>query len=167
MNTFHYLKVKFESLDIIAIEENLSSVNVSQRPCYVDASSINLEQLMELINNLATVFKYLNLHPKFPYPFYIITKLIENHETFPIVASENDLPTHFLQTAKRLTPRESMLQNKIQILQRRLININFYEKIEQLKEIQREQTKLSDTSKEEYFYHNILLKIKEQQKLNI
>lgn len=110
MNTFHYLKVKFESLDIIAIEENLSSVNVSQRPCYVDASSINLEQLMELINNLATVFKYLNLHPKFPYPFYIITKLIENHETFPIVASENDLPTHFLQTAKRLTPRESMLQ---------------------------------------------------------
>ncbi len=123
---------------------------IGKVPCYINLTTSPSNELEELIQNLAQVILEASLHPRFPYPFYIITtKPIRS--IFPSVRSVKELPEHYFKKIKRPNNKELQLLNKLSLKVDKIKNLELYNLIDSLKESSDSQRLLYKETKELHF----------------
>lgn len=106
---------KLKSIDKDEIIEAVKKYRVGHQPLYLDASKLQRERLVKLLGLLSNVLEEMNLSPKFPYPFYIISDIEDIWSSFPIFKSLKALPTYFQFEATRPTNKEQKVLDFIDI----------------------------------------------------
>lgn len=154
-----YSEVKLESFQVFDMTEKLKELGVGEVPLYVDLSALGLEQTQEAIQNLAQALILLNLHPYFPYPLYVISSKVNDHDVLPIIPSVEDLPEHFNNKIKRLKQKEQLLLNKVRLKSGRLSNVALYDKVAELKNQFMAQKNILRACQENDFYEYLMEKL--------
>ena len=129
----HYAEIKVDNYSIFELTEKFKEEGIGEIPLYIDLSILSDEQTLEAIQNISQSLILLNLHPYFPYPLYVITDKVNDHEIIPIIASPAELPSHFDNKIKRLKQKEQLLLNKVKLKSNRLANIALYDKVAEIK----------------------------------
>lgn len=157
-------EVMIKSYDEGSLRLRFQRTRVGKTPAYVLLHHLNIDELSEALNNMATVLKDLKIHPHFPYPFYVITKLIDDHPLFPIAGTVAELPRHYFKKIKRPTKKESALLNKVGILANKISNISLYERNKDIEKYKIDQRELYRATKELNFYETILEDLEEEDR---
>ena len=123
---------------------------IGKVPCYVNLTQYPANELDELIQNLAQVILEACLHPRFPYPFYIITTK-STRSIFPSVRSVKDLPEHYFKKVKRPNNKELQLLNKLSLKVDKIKNLELYNILDSLRDSSDSQRLLYKETKELHF----------------
>ena len=142
----------------------LSKSKVGQVPMYTSFHNISAKERPTAAMNIELVMKELDIHPNYPYPFYIISETPLRSITISVFDVVESLPSHYFKRAKRLKNKELALLNKTTLLAEKVINNDLYEKMEDLKEGYKGQKVLYRKSKELSFYENILNDLEKKAK---
>ncbi|MBC7428755.1 MAG: hypothetical protein H7336_09110 [Bacteriovorax sp.] len=127
---------------------------IGKVPCYVNLTNYAADDLETLIINLEQVILTNFLHPRFPYPFYLI--LGRNVRTiFPSVRSVKDLPEHYFKKVKRPNNKELQLLNKLSLKVDKIKNLELYKISQELKDSADSQKKLYAETKELHFLETL------------
>jgi hypothetical protein len=138
---------------------NVLEVNkVGHVPCYFLTHLIAENKLPQLLTELEKAMNQIGISPRFPYPIYIISEHLDHHNFFPTAQSVEDLPKHFFKKVKRPGVKESQILSRNTVLLSKVNNQPCEDKMQLLKAWQEGQKKLSDLSKELFFYQTIFKK---------
>lgn len=151
-----YEEINLDNYDLGAVCDLFKTKKLSQVPMYIIIHHLKGEELEVALNNIAEALIMLNIHPKFPYPLYIVTRESTNHSSLPIVPSVEELPRHFHKKARRLKTKELILLSKCTILGRKVDNINLHQRFRQISKNAPSQRALFDMCKEVYFYDRVM-----------
>jgi hypothetical protein len=94
------------------------------------------------------------LHPRFPYPLYIITSK-STRTILPSVRSVKELPEHYFKKVKRPNNKELQLLNKLSLKVDKIKNLELYKISQDLKDSSDAQKKLYVETKELYFLETL------------
>jgi hypothetical protein len=149
---FEEVLLKGSSLnDILGIVEDS---RIGKVPCYINLTNYSGEDLNTTIINLEQVILESALHPRFPYPLYIITTKTIN-TLFPTVRTVKQLPEHYFKKVKRPNNKELQLLNKLMLKVDKIKNLQLYKITDNLKDSADGQKKLYNETKELYFLEKI------------
>lgn len=149
---FEEVLLKGSSLkDILNIVEDS---RIGKVPCYINLTNYSAEDLNTTLLNLEQVILDTALHPRFPYPLYIITTKTLN-TLFPTVRNVKQLPEHYFKKIKRPNNKELQLLNKLMLKVDKIKNLQLYKITEQLKHSADSQKKLYSETKELYFLEKL------------
>lgn len=127
---------------------------IGKVPCYINLTNYAPNDLETLIINLEQVILENALHPRFPYPLYLITaKSIRT--ILPSVRSVKELPEHYFKKVKRPNNKELQLLNKLALKVDKIKNLELYKISEKLKDTADSQKRLYVETKELYFLETI------------
>lgn len=146
------------------LTNKLSKSKVGQVPMYVSFHDISPKERPTAAMNIEFVMKQLNIHPNYPYPFYIISETPLRSIIISVFDVVESLPSHYFKRAKRLKNKELALLNKSTLLAEKVINNDLYDKVEALKEGYEGQRLLYQRSKELSFYEKVLVDLEIQEK---
>ena len=141
--------ISVNDLNIVVDNSRIGKV-----PCYVNLTNYASDDLETVIINLEQVILSNSLHPRFPYPFYIIT-LKTMRSIFPSVRSVKDLPEHFFKKVKRPNNKELQLLNKLSLKVDKIKNLELYKISQDLKDSANSQKKLYAETKELHFLETL------------
>lgn len=144
-------------LDEITIEKLriiISDSRIGKGPCYLNLSTREKTEIDAIIGNLEQVLIENNLHPLFPYPFYIVST-IPLKTILPWVKSVKELPAHYSRKLKRPNNKELQLLNKLSLKVDKIKNLELYNIINDLKDSSIAQKKLYLETKELYFLEHL------------
>ena len=141
----------------------LENSRVGKVPCYINLLAQKKTDLFTLIPVIEQVFLDLKLHPRFPYPTYLICELPQE-TTFPTVKSTKFLPDHFFKKVKRPNNKELQLLNKLGLKVEKLNNLDKNKILDDFKETSSPQKKLYNITKELYFLETLLEQLYEKPK---
>lgn len=127
---------------------------IGKVPCYVNLTNYSQEDLVNTIINLEQLILENGLHPRFPYPLYVITSKSVSTQ-FPTVRSVKELPEHYFKKVKRPSNREMQLLNKLALKVDKIKNLQLYKIIEDLGNSAEPQRKLYNETKELYFLEKL------------
>ena len=134
-----------EDIKLIVDDSRIGKV-----PCYINLINFAGNDLEQFIMNLSQVLHEAALHPRFPYPFYIITnKAIKS--VFPTVRSVKDLPENYFKKVKRPNNKELQLLNKLSLKVDKIKNLQLYNIIDSLRDSSDAQRLLYRETKELHF----------------
>jgi hypothetical protein len=123
---------------------------IGKVPCYINLTNYTGADLENAIINLEQVILEAALHPRFPYPLYIITtKTVRT--LFPTVRSVKDLPEHYFKKVKRPNNKELQLLNKLSLKVDKIKNLQLYKIIQELRDSSDTQRRLYAETKELHF----------------
>jgi hypothetical protein len=137
--------------DILAVVEDS---RIGKVPCYINFTNYNSEDLNNTVMNLEQIILENALHPRFPYPLYIIATRPVN-TLFPTVRSVKQLPEHYFKKVKRPNNKELQLLNKLMLKVDKIKNLQLYKITDELKHSADTQKRLYNETKELYFLENI------------
>lgn len=141
--------ININDLQAVVVDSRIGKV-----PCYVNLSNYSSDDLETAIINLEQVILDNSIHPRFPYPFYLITtKLVRT--IIPSVRSVKDLPEHYFKKVKRPNNKELQLLNKLSLKVDKIKNLELYKISQDLKDSSDSQRKLFLETKELYFLETI------------
>ncbi len=141
----------FSINDLKAVVEDS---RIGKVPCYVNLSNYSSNDLEEAIMNLEQVILDHSIHPRFPYPFYVITaKSVRT--ILPSVRSVKELPEHYFKKVKRPNNKELQLLNKLSLKVDKIKNLQLYKIAQELKDSGDSQRKLYVETKELHFLETI------------
>lgn len=155
----HYAEINVESYDVFELTEKFKEEGIGEVPLYINLSMLNPDLTLKAIKNIAQSLILLNLHPYFPYPLYVVTDKISEHEVMPIIPSVEDLPAHFDNKIKRLKQKEQLLLNKVKLKSNRLANVALYDKVAEIKNQFKNQRKILRACQENEFYQHLIDKL--------
>ena len=136
------------------IQSIVDDSRIGKVPCYVNLSNYTLEDLQTTVMNLEQVILDSALHPRFPYPLYIIAnKTIKT--LFPTVRSVKELPEHYFKKVKRPNNKELQLLNKLSLKVDKIKNLQLYKMTEELKSSADTQKRLYNETKELHFLEQL------------
>jgi len=145
---FEELLLKGSSLSDIQLVVDDS--RIGKVPCYINLTHYTGNDLDTAIMNLEQVILEASLHPRFPYPLYIITtKAVRT--LFPTVRSVKDLPEHYFKKVKRPNNKELQLLNKLSLKVDKIKNLQLYKIIQDLRDSSDTQRRLYSETKELHF----------------
>jgi hypothetical protein len=145
---FEELLLKGSSLSDIQLVVDDS--RIGKVPCYINLTHYTGNDLETAIMNLEQVILEASLHPRFPYPLYIITtKTVRT--LFPTVRSVKDLPEHYFKKVKRPNNKELQLLNKLSLKVDKIKNLQIYKIIQDLRDSSDTQRRLYSETKELHF----------------
>lgn len=137
---------------------------IGKVPCYINLTNYSLDNLQTVLINLEQVILEAALHPRFPYPLYIITtKTVRT--LFPTVRSVKDLPEHYFKKVKRPNNKELQLLNKLSLKVDKIKNLQLYKISEELKNSADTQKKLYVETKELHFLEHLNFTLFEKTKV--
>jgi hypothetical protein len=142
----------------------LSKSKIGQVPMYTSFHNISAKERPTAAMNIELIMKELNIHPNYPYPFYIISETPLRSIIISVFDVVESLPSHYFKRAKRLKNKELALLNKTTLLAEKVINNDLYEKVNDLKEGYEGQKLLYRKSKELSFYEDVLNDLERQEK---
>ena len=155
----NYAEITVESYEVFELTEKLKEQGIGEVPLYINVSALNEELTKKALQNIAQSLILLNLHPFFPYPLYVITDKIGQHDVLPIIPSIDELPAHFNNKIKRLKQKEQLLLNKVRLKSNRLSNVALYDKIAEIKNQFKNQRKILRACQENEFYEHLIDKL--------
>jgi len=150
-----FKEFQLEATDVVSIEEAISSCQVGEQPFYLMAHQFDKDALDKLLSNISRIFKFLKIDPHFPYPFYVVTELLHDHEFFPIANSLGHLPDHFKVKIKKLRHKELDILQKTRITAEKIRNKPIIEKIKSIESSFSNHKELYELCKETQFYQEI------------
>lgn len=137
------------------IENKLRENSIGKIPLYIDSNNFKEDEFYKLLLDLPLALNNLDVDPRFPYPLYLVTNYIRDHQLLPVVKSVSNLPKHFFLKTKKIQNKESHLLKKVEILQTRISNISIDEKYLQLSSSFKKQKMLYTLCKEADFLQGI------------
>jgi hypothetical protein len=141
----------------------LEDTRIGRVPCFINLSNHKPDDLAALVINLEQVLLQSALHPRFPYPLYLVTgKFIES--LFPTVRVIKDLPEHYFKKVKRPNNKEIQLLNKLSLKVDKLNNLELYKIVGELKDSAEPQRKLYNETKELHFLETLYSRFFEKTK---
>lgn len=117
--------------------------------------------LAEALKNLREVLEILKIHPKAPYPIYILADKNSYEGFFPLLKSEKNVPKHFHSSREGADFKEKTTLNKLAIENQKLKNMDIEEYREKMKQIKEKEKRLYYLSRETQFYLEILKEYKQ------
>lgn len=145
---FEELLLKGSSLaDIQAVVDDS---RIGKVPCYINLSHYAPPDVEAAVMNLEQVILEASLHPRFPYPLYIITSK-PVRTLFPTVRSVKELPEHYFKKVKRPNNKELQLLNKLSLKVDKIKNLQLYKIIQELRDSSDTQRRLYSETKELHF----------------
>lgn len=145
---FEELLLKGSSLT--DIQSVVDDSRIGKVPCYINLSHYAPADVETAIMNLEQVILEASLHPRFPYPLYIITsKAVRT--LFPTVRSVKELPEHYFKKVKRPNNKELQLLNKLSLKVDKIKNLQLYKIIQELRDSSDTQRRLYSETKELHF----------------
>lgn len=145
---FEELLLKGSSLQDIQLVVDDS--RIGKVPCYINLTHYAPNDLEAAVMNLEQVILEAALHPRFPYPLYIITtKPVRT--LFPTVRSVKELPEHYFKKVKRPNNKELQLLNKLSLKVDKIKNLQLYKIIQDLRDSSDTQRRLYSETKELHF----------------
>lgn len=160
---FEEITIKGTSLeDLHAV---LSQSRIGKVPTYINLTTTSSTDLDYLVMNLEQVILDLSLHPRFPYPLYLITtKPVRG--LFATVRSVKELPDHYFKKVKRPNNKELQLLNKLALKVDKIKNLELYKIMEDFRDSADDQKLLYAKTKELYFLEQLNQKLFEKSKKN-
>lgn len=155
------LVTDFEIENLIAL---FRKKKVARPPMYIGLYNFSYTETMDKIQNISLALKALDMHPYFPYPFYVITKFKILDSPVPVATNVEELPQNYFKKIKRLKTKELNLLNKGSMVAEKVANSDIYRKIRDLQNSLKGQKQLFLISKETHFYNTVLDKISKAQK---
>ncbi|MBL6991049.1 MAG: hypothetical protein ISR65_14785 [Bacteriovoracaceae bacterium] len=152
-------EVLLEKNDFISIMEVLMETDIGHAPVYIDLDNYDESEYDELLTNLLLALRSMQINPFFPYPVYIVTNKLPQHNSLPIIDSYDNFPLHFITKRKRLNNREVALLKKISILVEKTKNLAIKEKMASIQRPLSLQRNFLQTCKEVSFYTKVLNKV--------
>ncbi len=149
---FEEILLKSSSLE--DIHEMVDDSRIGKVPCYINLSAYSSDDLEDVVMNLEQVILENALHPRFPYPLYIITARSVK-SLFPSVRSVKELPEHYFKKVKRPNNKELQLLNKLSLKVDKIKNLELYKISQDLKDTADSQKKLYVETKELYFLETL------------
>lgn len=147
-------EILLKGFNINDLKSVVEDSRIGKVPCYVNLSNYSSDDLETAIMNLEQVILENSLHPRFPYPFYVITSKTIN-TIFPSVRSVKDLPEHYFKKVKRPNNKELQLLNKLSLKVDKIKNLELYKIAQELKDSGNSQRKLYQETKELHFLETI------------
>lgn len=136
---------------------------IGKVPCYINLTNYAASDLENAVINLEQVILEAALHPRFPYPLYIITtKTVRT--LFPTVRSVKDLPEHYFKKVKRPNNKELQLLNKLSLKVDKIKNLQLYKIIQELRDSSDTQRRLYSETKELHFLETLNAALYEKPK---
>lgn len=136
---------------------------IGKVPCYINLTNYAAADLENAIMNLEQVILEAAMHPRFPYPLYIITtKTVRT--LFPTVRSVKDLPEHYFKKVKRPNNKELQLLNKLSLKVDKIKNLQLYKIIQELRDSSDAQRRLYSETKELHFLETLNAALYEKPK---
>lgn len=148
-------EIKLSNLDISNVKSVFIRSKVGSTPCYLDLSNLTTERALEIVPILELVLRDMNLSPRFPYPFYLISKTDKINSTFPVVESFESIPAYFKVDAKRITNKELKLLEKIEIIRSQILNEEVQKRLEEYQMTIFPQKIIKSLAKEALFLEKI------------
>lgn len=127
---------------------------IGKVPCYLNLSNFKSDEVETLVINLEQVILEAALHPRFPYPLFLVTeKSVKS--LFPCVKSVKELPEHYFKKVKRPNNKELQLLNKLSLKVDKIKNLQLYKVTQDLKDTADTQKKLYVETKELHFLERL------------
>jgi hypothetical protein len=161
-----YEELILEQFTLEYLRKKLSNSKVGLVPMYTSFHVLSEKERPTAAMNIEQIMIELEIHPKFPYPFYIISETPIRSIGISVFSNVESLPSHFFKKAKRLKNKELALLNKTTLLAEKVINNDLFKKDEDLNEGYIGQKKLYRKSKELHFYEQVLHDLNEKGDLS-
>jgi hypothetical protein len=128
----------------------IENSRIGKVPCYINLSTFSSDELEVTLINLEQTLLENSIHPRFPYPLYIISNKPIN-TIIPSVKSVAELPAHYFKKVKRPSNKELQLLNKLSLKVDKIKNLELYKISSELKDSTGTQRRLYAETKELYF----------------
>ncbi len=109
-------EIKISTLEMSELRALFSKFKVGNNPCYTDLTNLSADRLLEVTTVLELVLNEMNISPKFPYPYYLITPHLDINTFFPLLRSFESIPNYFKIEGKRVTNKEQKILDKIEVI---------------------------------------------------
>ncbi len=148
-----------KKFDLISLTKFFAQKKFGNCPHFINLNGLSAGLVNDAIDNIANALDRLSIHPKFPYPLYIITEAINTHPVLQVSATTNELPAHYIRKVKRLKNKELAILNKTLLLSEKLSNQEIDKKLNDLSSAYGPQRSLYNNCREIHFYQFILDKL--------
>lgn len=152
-------EIKLTTLEIADLKNLFKRSKVGLTPIYCDLSHLDSQRLEEVLQVLEIVLEDLNLHPKFPYPFYIVTGHSEIQTAFPLVKNEKEITKYFKKETMRVTLKEQKILEKLEVICSQIHNENISQRLNDYKLSILPQKIIKAQAKEALFLEKIIKNI--------
>ncbi len=153
-------EIKTNDYSISALVRLLHKAGAGKTALYIHLTATQIDAAHEQADNIAQALEELGVHPKLPYPFYLISPVLKHHPLLTIISIEQDLPAHFRKKTKRLKNKEQSLLNRVKLVSEKLTNIDLNELDQDVKLQMKEHRKLYKLTKETHFLEMLLKSMK-------
>lgn len=162
-----FTEFKFDyPTDINRINTLLKESHCGDAPLFFNLKKIPNEDSYNLLDMIENFMRKNSINPKIPYPFFIVSNTINDHDFFLTVRNENELPLFFLKKSARTTKKDQNLLAKKDFHLKRLRCIDIEEKVSQLRRKSRGMKVISDLSHEYLFLSRLKDKLKDTENGN-
>lgn len=151
-------EILIEDKDPQVLYEKIKESKVGKVPIFINLNDLKKDEKLDLIANLKNIFLELNLNPRFPYPFYLLTDKVSD-DYFPQAQTIKELPDHFFKKVKRPNNKELQLLNKLGLKVEKIRNLDSNKIMEGIQDAAYPQKKLYQNTKELYFLELLHYKI--------
>lgn len=148
-------EINFIKWDVISIKKVLERSKVGKCPCYTVLPEASLKDSEIFITDLEEALKTTFIHPKFPYPYYLVTPLPIKSDFFPLIEKEEYLPRFFSINKKAPSVRESELLTRINILRDKIKATSLYREAAVTKEYSSKAKRLKELADMANFYEKM------------
>ncbi|EQC46113.1 hypothetical protein [Bacteriovorax sp. Seq25_V] len=149
-------EIKITTLDMSELRALFTKFKVGNTPCYTDLSNLSAERLIEVTTVLELVLNDMNISPKFPYPYYLITPHLEVNTFFPLLKSVERIPNYFKIESKRVTNKEQKILDKIEVICSQIQNQEVQSRLEEYRMSILPQRFIKSLAKEGMFLEKVL-----------
>ena len=117
-----YHKVSLLDFSFENIKDALVKNSIGKAPVIIEVPGKNQEFAEQILETLYAVLEDLNVHPRIPYPIYVLTKEVITFKDLMIVNHSKSLSNYFNKKIKMLKVREQALLNKTNLRTSRILN---------------------------------------------
>ncbi len=156
MNLPIYEEIEVKDFSSELLIERLKKTHIGSVPTFIDLKHFPESTHKKLLDTLYQSLQVLQIHPTAPYPVFIISTELDRHPHFSIVKEKKFLPSYYNRKIKKPNSREAELIRKIQIMSKKISNLDIYTIEKKLEAHFNKQREIKRLGKEVDFYQSIL-----------
>lgn len=156
-------EIETNDYSIGQLYKTFKKASIGEIPSYICIDMDNPKLIEEALDNIKNALDNLDCSKHFPYPFYVVSPILQDYPGLNVVDSIRQLPKHFFKKPKKLKPKEQSLLNKTAILNEKVKNLNITEKLEYIQSQKENQKKLFLLTRETSFYERVMMGIRDRE----
>jgi hypothetical protein len=149
-------ELQLKQYDQDYLMEVLTRSRINKAPVFIKLKTEDRGEAIEQLKNLRESLRKLKIHPRFPYPIYILTALFDYYDDFIVMRDEKEITSHFKIKSKRPNNREQLILNKVNLVVEKVNNLDIDGRYQSVIDNKESVKKLYKLSKESWYYEKIL-----------